>query len=140
MSEPAQTVVLKGKEVHALGVGPGGDLRPIQRIRRDGKQFADIREVSGEFLLDLQRYWRDYGMDILIRTGERFPELIVAAQVKLAKVTRVEIGNAGEFSAVADKAEIAKKLEDRAGPEARKLFEKFTRDLAKLQQKANDTD
>jgi hypothetical protein len=37
------------------------------------------------------------------------------------------------FPAVSNKAEILQKLEERAGPEARKLFEKFTRDLRKLQ-------
>jgi hypothetical protein len=54
-------------------------------------------------------------------------------QLKLAKVMRVKVGGPGEFTTVASKAEILQKLEERAGPEARKLFEKFTRDLQKLQ-------
>jgi len=37
------------------------------------------------------------------------------------------------FPAVSNKAEILRKLEERAGPEARKLFEKFTKDMQKLQ-------
>jgi hypothetical protein len=44
-----------------------------------GQGLADVRTVSGEFLLDLQRYWREYGWDCLVRTGEKFPELIVAS-------------------------------------------------------------
>jgi hypothetical protein len=37
------------------------------------------------------------------------------------------------FPAVSNKAEILRKLEERPGPEARKLFEKFTKDMQKLQ-------
>jgi hypothetical protein len=46
---------------------------------------------------------------------------------------RVEVGGPGDFAVVANKAEILQKLEERAGPEPRRLFEKFTRDMQKLQ-------
>jgi hypothetical protein len=46
---------------------------------------------------------------------------------------RVEVGGPGEFAAVANKQEILQKLEERGGPEAAKLFEKFTKDMQKLQ-------
>jgi hypothetical protein len=124
----------KTNPIKQLSVGRNGELRPVM-YTNSGQGLSDVRTVSGEFLLDLQRYWREYGWDCLVRTGEKFPELIVASQVKLAKVMRVEVGGPGEFAAVASKAEILEKLEERAGPEARKLFEKFTRDLAKLQEK-----
>jgi hypothetical protein len=114
-----------------LSVGRNGELRTVM-YTNTGRGLADVRTVSGEFLLNPQRYWREYGWDCLVRTGEKFPELIVA---RLAKVMRVEVGGPGEFAAVASKAEILQKLEERAGPEARKLFEKFARDLAKLQEK-----
>jgi hypothetical protein len=35
-----------------------GELRPVM-YTNTGQGLADVRTVSGEFLLDLQRYWRE---------------------------------------------------------------------------------
>jgi hypothetical protein len=50
---------------------------------------------------------------------------------KIAQVQRVEVGAPGDFSGL-DKKGIVEKLEQRAGPKARKLFEKFISDMQKL--------
>ena len=89
--------------------------------------------VSGEFLLDLQHHWRRVGQQVLDVVAERHPELYFAAMVKLARVLKVEVGGPGEFARLGSKEAIVKKLEERSGPEARKLFEKFVRDVEKLQ-------
>ena len=52
--------------------------------------------------------------------------------VKLARVLKVEVGGPGAFAKLG-KADIVQKLEERGGPEARKLFEKFVADVEKLQ-------
>ena len=50
---------------------------------------------------------------------------------KIAQVQRIEVSNPGDFGGL-DKKEIVDKLEQRAGPKARKLFEKFISDVQKL--------
>ena len=52
--------------------------------------------------------------------------------IKLAKVTRIEVGSPGAFAKLG-KADIVQKLEERGGPRARALFEKFVADGEKLQ-------
>jgi hypothetical protein len=52
--------------------------------------------------------------------------------VKLAAVQRVELGKPGDFSETKSKADVIEQVEQRGGPKARKLFEKFIRDMAKL--------
>lgn len=59
--------------------------------------------------------------------------LCLASMVKLAKVTRVELGSPGDFAKLG-KQGILEKLQEKAGPEARKLFETFMLDVEKLQQ------
>ena len=48
--------------------------------------------------------------------------------------SRLEVGSPGDFSKLGSQQAIVQKLEERAGPEARKLFEKFMRDVEKLAQ------
>jgi hypothetical protein len=51
----------------------------------------------------------------------------------LCQVTKVELGSPGDFARLGNKQAIIEKLEQKAGPEARKLFEKFIKDVQKLQ-------
>ena len=118
--------------VSHLVVGKGGDLRPVMYTDK-GRGLADVRTVSGEFLLDLQRYWRQEGWRILVEVGQKYPELVFASLVKLSRVMKVEIGAPGDFAQLGSKEAILEKLEQKAGPEARRLFEKFMRDVERLQ-------
>ena len=124
--------------VAGLHVREDGQIKPF--YRPNGHGLADVRQVSGEFLLSFQDFWRRRGDEMLERTADKFPELMVASMVKIAQVTRVEIGGPGEFAKLGNKQAIVEKLEQKAGPEARKLFEKFVRDVEKLQaQQKQDT-
>jgi hypothetical protein len=98
-----------------------------------GNGIRDIREVSGEFFLSVQDVWRERGNDILHRVADTYPELFFAGMVKLCQVTKVEVGSPGDFAKLGDKEAIAQKLETRAGPKARALFEKFVEDVKKLE-------
>ncbi len=64
--------------------------------------------------------------------ADNYPELIFSGMIKLAKVTRIEVGSPGAFAKL-DKQAILERLQEKGGPEARKLFEKFMRDVEKLQ-------
>jgi hypothetical protein len=45
----------------------------------------------------------------------------------------LEVGQPGDFSRLTNKEAIVQRLEERSGPAARALFEKFIADLDKLQ-------
>jgi hypothetical protein len=110
-------------------VHPSGKLRAPTYY--NGKGLGDVRWVSGRFLLSFQDLWERRGDEILDRVADEHPELVMMAQVKLAQVQRIEIGNPGDFGGL-DKKGIVEKIEQRAGPKARRLFEKFTSDMQKL--------
>jgi hypothetical protein len=88
--------------------------------------------VSGRFLLSLQEVWDEHGDDILRRVAATHPELLLMAMCKISSVSRIEIGQPGDFNGLKSKDEIADRLEERAGPEARKLFDSFVRKVETL--------
>ena len=109
----------------------GETVRPFYRPKGNG--LRDIREVSGQFFLSVQEVWQERGNEILHRVADKHPELFFAGMIKLCQVTKVEVGSPGDFAKLGDKEAIAQKLETRAGPKARALFEKFVEDVQKLQ-------
>ena len=106
-------------------------LRPLTYY--GGKGLADVRMISGRFLLSFQDHWERRGDEILDRVADEHPELILLSQIKLASVTRIEVSSPDDFSKLKSKQEIVEKLEERAGPQARKLFEKFIEEVERLQ-------
>jgi hypothetical protein len=127
---------LRNAPVGDIVVQKNGKLTPVTRpplAWYGGKGIDDVRTISGHFLLSLQRLWEEEGDGILKRVAAH-PELIFSGMVKLMAVMPVEVGSPGDsFSKLRSKQAIIEKLEERAGPEARKLFEKFVKDMAKLQ-------
>jgi hypothetical protein len=53
--------------------------------------------------------------------------------VKLAQVRRVELGRPTEFDLPSSREEALRRLEERAGPVARKMLENFLAQVAKLE-------
>ena len=134
---PKKAAPLGNTPIGDLVIHKNGKITPVTRPPLSwygGKGLGNVRTISGEFLLSLQSYWEQEGDDILKRVGAQHPELIFAGIVKLANVMRVEVGTPGDFSGLS-KQEIVDKLEQRAGPKARKLFEKFISDMKKLKDK-----
>jgi len=117
--------------IKAIEVQPNGKLRPLTYW--GGKGLADVRMISGRFLLSFQDLWERRGDEILDRVADEHPELILLSQIKLASVTRIEVSSANDFLNLRSKEEIVEKLEERAGPQARKLFEKFIKEVERLQ-------
>jgi hypothetical protein len=114
--------------VRALEVTKNGQLRPMTYT--NGKN-VDVRWISGRFLASFSNLWERRGDEILDRCADKFPELVMMCMTKIAQVQRIEVSNPGDFGGL-DKKEIVDKLEQRAGPKARKLFEKFISDMQKL--------
>src|SRR5215472_3215428 len=98
----------------------GESVRPFYRPKGNG--LRDIREVSGQFFLSVQEVWQERGNEILHRVADNYPELFFAGMIKLCQVTKVEVGSPGDFAKLGNKQAIIEKLEQKAGPEARKLF------------------
>ena len=122
-----QTGPIKAIEVQANGM-----LRPLTYY--GGKGLADVRMISGRFLLSFQDLWERRGDEILDRVADEHPELLFSGLVKLVSVMRVEVGSPEDpFSKLGSKEAIIAKLEERAGPQARKLFEKFIEEVERLQ-------
>jgi hypothetical protein len=103
-------------------------------VNRNG----DVRWVGGSFLLSLQKLWDEMGDDILRRVAASHPELLLMAMCKISAVSRIEVGQPDDFSGLKNKSEIVDKLEERAGPEARKLFETFIKKVEALKDGGTD--
>jgi hypothetical protein len=91
--------------------------------------------LSAAFLADLEDDWRTHGKEVFPILRTKFPQAYFAGLVALSKVIRWEVGMPGEFDRSLTPDEIMVKLEQRVGPEGRKLFERFMRDVNELQMK-----
>jgi hypothetical protein len=120
--------------IRAIEVMKNGQLRPLQYVNEKG----DVRRLSGQFLLSLQSLWEQRGDEILHRVANEHPALVFMGMVKLANVHRVEIGQPDDFSGLKSKQAIVEKLEERAGPEARKLFETFIKKVEALKDRKTE--
>ena len=120
--------------VRALEITKNGQLRPLTYVNRNG----DVRWVAGSFLVSLQKIWEEMGDDVLRRVAASHPELLMMAMCKIAAVQRIEVGQPNDFSGLKSKAEIVDKLEERAGPEARKLFESFIKKVEALKERKGE--
>ena len=125
------------RRVKELSVSDNGQLRPVTWY--GGKGMGDVRTLSAEFLLSLQDLWRRRGDEILERVADQFPELLFSGMIKLSRVLKVEVGGAGDFAKLG-KQGILEKLQEKGGPEARRLFETFMRNVEKLQSQQEQKD
>jgi hypothetical protein len=123
--KPKRTTLQKFDDIE---FGPKRRVRALTYTRAGA---TDVRTVSGHFLASLSAYWEIHGDRLLHEIGKQHPELILMSLTKLAQVQRIELGKPGDFSGLS-KGEIIAKLEERAGPQAAKLFTKFVKDMSKL--------
>jgi hypothetical protein len=123
---------LRHAPVRAMEVLKNGQIRPLAYY--NGKGLGDVRWVSGCFLLSLQEIWEELGDDVLRRVAASHPELLMMAMCKIAAVQRIEVGEPDDFSGLKSTQAIVEKLEERAGPEVRKLFEKFIKQVEALKE------
>jgi hypothetical protein len=93
--------------------------------------------LSAEFLHDFHEHYVLHGKGIFDLMLKKYPVQYFQSLVKLAHVLKVELGAPGDFSPPPEtEADVLQRLEDRAGPKARKLFEDYLRGLqAEAEQK-----
>jgi hypothetical protein len=97
---------------------------------------ATLKSMSAAFMADVERAWRKHGPQVLDVLAEKYPQAFFGGMVAMTKVIRWETGaDAASFSRTLTPEEVMDKLEERVGPEGRKLFEKFIRQVNVLQAK-----
>ena len=95
---------------------------------------ATIKSMSAAFMADVERAWRKHGPKVLDVLAEKYPQAFFAGMVAMTKVIRWETGaDAASFSRTMTLEQVMDKLEERVGPEGRKLFEQFIRKVNILQ-------
>jgi hypothetical protein len=94
-----------------------------------------VRSLSASFLADLEEDWRLHGKKIFPILREKFPQAYFNGLVALSRIIRWESENEAAFDRTLTPEQVMEKLEERVGPEGRKLFEKFIRQVNVLQAK-----
>jgi hypothetical protein len=91
-----------------------------------------VKSLSVGFLMDFEQHWRTHGKKVLDILAEKYPQAYFGGAVALAKSIRWETAEEDLSGGGMTPEEIMDKLEQRVGPEGRKLFEQFLRKLNEL--------
>jgi hypothetical protein len=116
-------VAIRGERGRYLKGMPGGPGRPL----------GSRNKLSEDFLGDMHAAWLGRGREVIDRIIAERLELFLLAMVKIAQVHRVEVGQSEDFDRPSTKEEALRRLEERAGPEARKMLEEFLARVEKLE-------
>ena len=93
-----------------------------------------VKALSLSFLMDFEQHWKVHGRKVLDKLADKNPQAYFNGAVALARVIKWETDDdQGGGAMTPDK--IIAKLEQRVGPEGRRLFERFLRDVNMLQAK-----
>ncbi len=105
----------------------------VEPLLVNGGQVA--KTLSLAFLADLQEDWIAHGKKVFPVLREKFPQAYFGGFVDLSKMIRWETAEEMLSGGSMTPDEIIEKLEQRVGPEGRRLFERFLRDVNMLQAK-----
>jgi len=94
-----------------------------------------VKTLSIGFLADLEEDWRAHGKKVFPVLREKYPQAYFGGLVALSKVIKWDANDTAMFDQTLTPEQIMDKLEQRVGPEGRKLFERFLRDVNRLQAK-----
>ena len=83
-------------------------------------------------MADLEEDWRAHGKKIFEVLREKYPQAYFGGLVALSKVIKWDAGEGAMVDQTLTPEEIMDKLEERVGPEGRKQFERFLRDVNEL--------
>ncbi len=91
-----------------------------------------VKSLSTAFLADLEEDWRTHGKKVFPVLREKYPQAYFGGLVALAKMIRWETAEEMLSDGGMTPDEIMDKLEQRVGPEGRKLFEDFLRKVNEI--------
>jgi hypothetical protein len=92
-----------------------------------------VKSLSAAFLADLEADWHAHGAEIFPVLRGKYPQAYFQGIVSLARIIHWEVGAVGSYDRPSSPEEILNKLEERVGPEGRRLFEEFLRQVDELQ-------
>jgi hypothetical protein len=92
-----------------------------------------VKSLSAAFLADLEEDWRNHGKEIFPVLRAKFPQAYFQGILSLARILKWDVDPTAAFGRSLSPEEIMDKLEERVGPEGRKLFERFLRQVNMLQ-------
>ena len=94
-----------------------------------------VKSLSIGFLADFEEAWQKHGKKVLEILVEKYPQAFFGGMVAMSKIVRWDTttDDTGFGRRTMTPEEIMDKLEERVGPEGRKLFEQFLRKVNKLQ-------
>jgi hypothetical protein len=107
----------RGRYLKGMPGGPGRALGSRNRLRED-------------FLADMHAAWLEHGPDVIDRLIVEWPEIFLMAMLKIAQLHRVEFDRPDPPPS---EEEALQRLEQRAGPKARKMLEDFLAKVEKLE-------
>ena len=102
---------------------PGGPGRPL----------GSRNKMRDDFFADMHTAWLERGPEVINRLIAERPEIFLMAMLKITQVNRIEVGGPEEFDRPSSKEEALQRLEQRAGPKARKMLEDFLAKVEKLE-------
>jgi hypothetical protein len=133
-------------------IGWGGRSNAVVRMSRNGGDSgqhgryltgapggpdrAAALRLAEAFLHDLQADWEQHGKDILEVMRLKHPEIYFQCMVKLALVQAAELDQPRPFERQYTPEEVIARLEQRVGPEGRRLFENFLRKVKRLERRS----
>src|SRR5262249_34532510 len=98
-----------------------------------GRPLGSRNKLSEDFLCDMHVAWTEHASAVLDRIITDRPEIFFLAMTKLAQIYRVELGKPQELGGPCSREEALRRLEERSGSKARKMFERFLARIDKLE-------
>ena len=98
-----------------------------------GRPLGSRNKLSEDFLVDMHVAWLEHGPEVINRLIAERPEVFLLAMLKIVQMHRVEVGRPDDFDRPPSKEEALRRLEQSAGPKARKMLEDFLAKVAKLE-------
>jgi hypothetical protein len=89
-------------------------------------------------IADLEEDWRNHGKEIFPILRKKYPQAYFQGIVSLPRIIPWDVESTDAFDRTMTPEEIMDKLEERVGPEGRRLFEEFLRKVNKLGAKQNE--
>ena len=113
-------VAIRDKRGRYLRGMPGGPGRPL----------GSRNKLRDDFFADMHAAWLESGREVIDRLIAERPEIFLMAMLKITQVNRFEVVRPEEPPS---KEEALQRLEQSAGPKARKMLESFLAKVEKLE-------